>query len=78
MSKQSWIQVQRKIWIVMICLSGAISSGQSQNSEILSETPETEATIHPSGIDTGGKLQDTHVTGKLLQFFCLHLLALGW
>lgn len=57
---------------MLLCLSGTILSGQSQNSardivsylETSSETPELETTaIHPSGIDSGETLVDSHVSG---------------
>ncbi|XP_044207395.1 extracellular matrix protein 2 [Thunnus albacares] len=61
-----------RTWIMLLCLSGTILSGQSQNSardieshlETSSKRPELEtAVIHPPGIDTGVTLLDTHVSG---------------
>lgn len=73
------------MWIIFICLSGTVVTGQSLNSwrdmdgyfETSSETPALEmAAVHLSATDVGATLLDTHVSSEnvpngKIQKFCL-------
>lgn len=83
MSKNPIMQVLR-MWIVIICVSGTIYSEETQELlpdlnailEINSDAPEIEmATSHSSGTDSGEKVLDQLITGKMTKHFCFYLPA---